>query len=112
MPRYRFVAACIAAGALPAAVAYSAVPPAPISNYADLMRIMNNAANWLFGILLVLAVIFVILAAYKYLNGAGDPKAVETAKQQILYALLAVAIAVLSKTLINAVGPIISKLST
>ncbi|MDO8470166.1 MAG: hypothetical protein Q7S84_04115 [bacterium] len=96
-----------AAGFLPAAVAYARDYPT-ITNYSDLIRVINTAADWLFGILLSLAVIFVIFAAYRFLNAAGDPKSLETAKMTILYAIVAVVVAVLAKTLIGLVDSFFS----
>jgi len=86
----------------PTVVVFAAT--APISNYSDLIRVINNVSKWLYGILLALAALFVILAAYRFLNAAGDPKALETAKRQILYAIIAVVVAMLSKTLIGLVS--------
>ena len=96
-----FIAAAVL---VPAAVAFAAAPIPNISNYSDVIRVVNTASDWLYGILLSLAVLFVIYAAYRFLNAAGDPKALETAKMQILYAIIAVVVAVLAKTLIGLVS--------
>src|SRR5579863_8624085 len=56
-----------------------------------------NAINWLFYGLIILTVIFVLIAAYRYLTAAGDPERVSSANKTILYAVIAVVVAVLAK---------------
>lgn len=59
--------------------------------------LINTVANWLFTILLILAVVFIVMAAYKYLFSSGDGEAVEAAHKMLLYAAVAVAVALLSR---------------
>lgn len=66
----------------------------------DLLGLIDTITNWLFTILLVLAVTFVILATYKYLMSGGGEE-VSKAHKMLLYAAVAVAVAVLAKGVVN-----------
>lgn len=86
--------------ALPALVfAQGNLPPAPdiVTNTNDFFGLMKTVVNFLFALLIVLAVVFVILAAFKYLTAGGDPEKVKAANHQIMYAAIAVVIAVLAR---------------
>ena len=63
----------------------------------NIKNIIETTANWLFGLLILLAGIFILAAAYKFLISAGNPEGVKAAKQIILYAILAITIAALSR---------------
>ncbi len=68
--------------------------PTPDLSYTGLIKTINGIANVLFAILVVLTVIFLIWAAWKYLNGAGDE-----AKGMIINAAIAIAIGLLARGL-------------
>lgn len=69
----------------------------PNINGTFVTNLINTVANWLFTFLLVLAVVFIVLAAYKYLFSQGSGEAVEAAHKMLLYAAVAVAVALLSR---------------
>ena len=62
-----------------------------------MVTILNTVINWLFGLLIILAVIFVLVAAFKYLTSGGDPEKVKSANHSLIYAAVAVAVAILAK---------------
>jgi magnesium-transporting ATPase (P-type) len=64
---------------------------------ATLNTSICNAINWLFYGLLVLTVVFVLIAAFRYLTSAGDPEKVKAAGHTILYACVAVAVALIAR---------------
>lgn len=66
----------------------SVTPPATI----DIPTIISTVTSWLFGLLLALATIFIIIAAFLYLTSAGDEEKVKKAKNLIVYAIIAIAI--------------------
>jgi hypothetical protein len=74
-------------------------PPPDLSSWdiTNVFDIIDTITNWLFTILLVLAVIFIILAAYKYLTSRGESAQVSEAHKQVIYAAVAIAVALLSK---------------
>jgi len=68
-----------------------------IRRFEDLVAIIERLTNWVFIILMVLAVLFIILAAFAYLTAGGDEEKVGKAHQRIIYAVVALAVAFLAK---------------
>ncbi len=62
--------------------------------------IINNITSWVSGLLIAVAVLFVIYAAYLYLTSAGDAEKVKSASNYILYAVIATVVALASRGLI------------
>lgn len=62
----------------------------------DLFKIMGRIARWIFTFLIVVAVIAGVIAAYQYITAGGDPEKLETARTNIIYALIALAVGVLA----------------
>lgn len=67
---------------------------------APIVTVIEKIGNWMYGILLAVAAIFILLAAFKYITAKGDAKALGEARQAIIYALVGVAVAVLTTGLI------------
>ncbi|MEK7542841.1 MAG: hypothetical protein AAB503_00855 [Patescibacteria group bacterium] len=65
---------------------------------------IQTLTNWMFGLLLLLAVIFILWAAFKYLTAGGDEEALGKAKSILIYAIIAIAIAVLAKGIVALVS--------
>lgn len=78
----------------------STIPTEVVTDVKGLIAIIDKIVNIFFTILLILAVIFILVAAYKYLTAGGDPEKVKSAHHVLIYALVAVAVAVLAKSLI------------
>jgi uncharacterized membrane protein len=55
--------------------------------------------NWIFWLLIVFTIIFVLYAAFLYLTAAGDPEKVKAASHTLLYAAVAVVVALIAKGL-------------
>lgn len=68
----------------------------PIKRVEDIMRVLNTFINWMFSILIVVAVIFIIYAAFLYLTAGGDPEKVSNATRQLIYAAVAIGVAFIS----------------
>ncbi|PIT93371.1 MAG: hypothetical protein COU06_00160 [Candidatus Harrisonbacteria bacterium CG10_big_fil_rev_8_21_14_0_10_38_8] len=64
-------------------------------------------ANWMFTLLLVLAVLFIILAAYKYLLSQGGD-GVKEAHKMLVYAAVAIAVAFLARGIVFVVEQLVS----
>jgi phosphoglycerol transferase MdoB-like AlkP superfamily enzyme len=73
----------------------------------DVMEVLNNIVNWLFAILLVVAVIYLILAGYFFVTSQGEPDKMSKARNMVLYALIGVLVAFVSKGLIELVRRIV-----
>lgn len=74
--------------------------------------IIVTIANWMFIILLVLAVLWIIVAAYKYLFSGGSEEAVGAAHKMIIYAAIAIAVAMLSKGIVFVVQELVTNGNT
>lgn len=61
----------------------------------------NAIVNWMFYILLILAVIFIVYAAFLYLTSGGDEEKTGKARQMIIAAVIAIAIAILAKGMVG-----------
>lgn len=62
--------------------------------------VIKDLTNLLFTLLLLLAVVFILIAAYRYLTSQGESEKVKEATRSLTYALVAVAVAFLSKGLV------------
>lgn len=79
------------------------LPTTNLTTLEQVLGLLTRVADWMFAFLLVLAVIFIIIAAFKFLTGKGDAKANTDAKNAIIWALVAVGVAVLAKALVAVV---------
>ncbi len=71
----------------------------PISNVTTvggLVDVIRNIVRWVYIIFFILAVMFIIFAAFSYLTAGGDPEQVGKAKSRIIYAAVAIAVALLA----------------
>ena len=80
----------------PLAVLAEEVVPANL----DVMAVLERIVNYLFSILLVIAAIFIVKAGITFVTAGGDPGKVETARNEVMYALIGVAVAILSRGLV------------
>ncbi|PIR44111.1 hypothetical protein COV23_01600 [Candidatus Wolfebacteria bacterium CG10_big_fil_rev_8_21_14_0_10_31_9] len=71
-----------------------------IQTYGDVINIIETIADWMLGILLTLAVIFLIYAAFLYLTAAGDSTKIDKAKVIIVYAVVAIVVALLAQGIV------------
>jgi hypothetical protein len=93
----------IASLGLPLLASAQAQPPGPgqqgevLTNPGQFVVLICTAINWIFWFLLVLTVVFVLVAAYRYLTGAGNPEKIKLASNTLLYAAIAVIVALIAK---------------
>src|SRR3989344_5808582 len=69
---------------------------APITSLGDLQTTITNIVNWVIVVFWIVAVGFMIWAAFTYLTAAGDEDKLGEAKNRLIYALVAAAVALLS----------------
>jgi hypothetical protein len=79
-------------------------PQASISTVADIFCIIDAGFNVLFWILIAVASIMVIVAAYGYVTAGGEAEKVSKATKTIMYAAIAVAVALLAKGIPSIIG--------
>ncbi len=69
----------------------------------DLIATLGNIADWLFYLLLGVAVIFIVIGGIYYATAQGDPEKVKKAGQNILYAMIGIIVASMAKGLVKLV---------
>lgn len=68
-------------------------------NVSGLVSIFADIVKWIYTIFFIVAVMFVIFAAFTYLTAGGDAEKVGNAKTQIIYAAVAIIVALLAVSL-------------
>ena len=71
---------------------------------------VNTITNYALGIVLALAVIFIIYAAFLYLTARGETAQITTAKNALIYSVVAVAVAVAAYTIVQVIEQIFGRL--
>ena len=73
------------------------------------MERVNMIIRWIYTIFLVVAVIFVLIAAFQYLTSSGDKDKVKKATNMLMYAAIAIVVAVLAFSITRIIGTIIGE---
>ena len=69
------------------------VGPSTVGGIVDIIR---QVVRWVYIIFFIIAVLLIIFAAFTYLNAGGDPEKVGEAKNRLIYATVAIAVAFLA----------------
>jgi hypothetical protein len=77
-----------------------AEPPDKVIPDTDVVASLGNIADWIFYILIGVAVLFIVIAGLQYTTAQGDPEKIKSAGQSILYAMIGVIAASLAKGLV------------
>lgn len=88
------------------------LPTNPTTDVGGVLRLICLAVAWMFWALIILAIIFVLLAAFGYVTSAGDPEKTGKAKKQIIYAAVAVAVAAFARVVPTLVANLIGATGT
>ena len=73
----------------------------PASAASDLNSVIDSVRNWVAGLLIALATLFLTVGGVRYLTAQGNPRAVEEAKGGIKAALIGYGLAALAPTLVS-----------
>jgi len=77
--------------------------PDNVNTIEDVISIINTAVNWLFTLILAIAVIMLLWAAFLWMTSAGDEEKTGNARKTLIYALVGVAIAIIAKGLVSVI---------
>jgi hypothetical protein len=88
----------------PTAPTNANVPQGNITSLQAVLQSVCTVFAWAFYFLIVVAVIFIIVAAFKYLTAAGDPEKVKSAGATLLYAAIAIGVALLARAVPLVIG--------
>ncbi len=83
-----------------------------VPEITDFMGIIQDLVDWVFGFLLIVAVLFLLFAAFTYITASGEPEKIKKANQSIMWALIGVAVGLLSKGLVIFVGTLLGQTLT
>lgn len=72
------------------------IPTIGPQNVTGVVDVVRNIVKWVYIIFFIIAVLFIILAAFTYLTAGGDEEKVKKAKDQIIYATIAIVVALLA----------------
>ncbi len=81
-----------------AAVDIPGIPGAPggTLTVTGWFGILNQVVGWVYKVFFVIAALFIILAAFTYLTAQGDPEKVGKSKDRIIYAVVAIVVALIA----------------
>ena len=68
------------------------VPSSP----TKILTLVGTIGNWIFVIFLAASLIFIILAAFQFVTGGGQPEQISAARQKLIYAAVGIGIALLA----------------
>ena len=72
------------------------IPKSPIETSQGLLDISAEIAQWIYTIFFIVAVIYILLAAFNYLFNSAAPDKIQQVHSQLIYAAVAIAIALLA----------------
>lgn len=68
----------------------------PVQGMSTLQQTIDRIVGFLQTLLFALAAVFIVIAGYKYLTAQGDSEKVDSAKNMLLYALIAIVLAIVA----------------
>ncbi len=72
------------------------VPTTNVRSINDVTRIIVSLVNWITGLFFVAAILSLFYAAYLYLGAEGTEERVAKAKEQLIYSIVAITVALLA----------------
>ncbi len=75
-----------------------------VTSINDVQGIVTDIVGWVQVFFYIVATLFIILAAYDYLTSGGSEDKVKAAKQRVIYAIVAIAIAVVAGGVVQLVN--------
>jgi hypothetical protein len=74
-----------------------APPPSPnITTVSGLFTILKEIIRWIYTLFFVIAIAFILVAAFTYVTAGGDTEKVGKAKNYLIYAIIGIVVALLS----------------
>lgn len=87
---------------LPALSLAQTLPPvdpsvaSPIQDVSGVYRVLNGVLRFMYVVFFIVAAILIVLAAFQYLTAGGDEEKVGKAKNMLIYAIVAIAVALIA----------------
>jgi len=83
------------------AILLSLLLAVPAYAASDLNTVIDSVRDWVAGLLIALATLFLTVGGVRYLTAQGNPRAIEEAKAGIKAALIGYGLAALAPTLVS-----------
>lgn len=90
-----FLVGAITPGTVPKAEELK-TPESPIKTPQGLLGAVASIVKWVYIVFFIVAVLFILIAAFNYLTGGGQPEKIKTAHTRLIYAVIAIAIALMA----------------
>lgn len=74
------------------------LPPSPVRTAGGFIEVVKGITRFAYILFFIIAVLMIILTAYTYLTASGNKENIEKAHKQLIYAAVAIAIALLAIT--------------
>lgn len=76
---------------------------AAIDTPQKVINAITRLSGWMYGVLLAAAVLFILLAAFNFLSAGDDAEKITKARRELIYAAVAVGVAILATGIITLV---------
>ena len=83
-------------------------PKTSVTSLSGIEGVISRIVNWITGLFFVAAILYIFYAAYLFLTSGGDEEKIKLAKSQLLYSIIAIAVAMLAGTMRYIVASILA----
>ncbi len=83
-------------------------PTTNVTSLSAVESVISKIVNWITGLFFVAAILYIFYAAFLYFTAAGEEEKIKKAKNQLLYSVIAIAVALLAGTMRYIVANILS----
>lgn len=81
---------------------------AEVNDEAGVLRVIEKLGNWIYSIFLIVAVIMIVVTAFKFLTAGGDTTKYSEAKTSLFWTVVAVALAAGSRGIVAITASLVS----
>ncbi len=74
-----------------------------VANVSDWVNLLITGVRWFYTILFIVALLYILLASFNFITSGGDQEKVKTARRQLIFAIVGIAVALVSYTVISLV---------
>lgn len=86
---------------LPVAAFVNADEDAHVDENLDIFVALNNVANYAYTLLLIAGVIALLWAGFMFITANGDPEKVNKAKMMVVYSIIGILVATMSRGIVG-----------
>ncbi len=79
----------------------------PITSLTEAKTVLENILGWVYTFFFIVAAIMILVAAFQYLTAGGNEEKVKKAKNSLIYAVIAIAIALVAMGVDNIIANIV-----